>query len=606
MNDLLRLKPYFQRHRAKFLLGMLFVTLSNVCSTTYPRIAAATINNIDRSIKAHTFSGTDVARNIGWILLLTAGSGFFMYLTRRTIIVASRLIEFELRSDVLRALERLPLRYFQQTPTGELMAYSTNDISATREFIGPAVMYTANTITTFLFVVTMMLIINPVITFYALLPLPLVSFAVYKLGGKVHIMFKDAQDHYAKMTAVAQENLSGVRVIRAYTREDHEVERWRGMSKGYLKKMMGLVRFEAVTMPLMICLIGISQLMVLGAGGYFVMQGSFTIGELTQFFIYLNQLIWPVVAVGWVTNLIQRASASMGRLGRIFDEVPDIADNDRTDRSMTALAGAIEFRNVKLQYKLGTQASTEKENTPAALKAPYSLGSAAESLSLTIRAGETIGIVGETGAGKSSFVNVIPRLFDVSEGAILLDGRDIREIPLSLVRHSIAIVPQESFLFSESIANNIRFGKPNASMDEVVEASIAAQLHDNVKSFPDGYNTITGERGVTLSGGQKQRTAIARAVIRKPSILIFDDALSAVDTETEEHVLQNLKSVMAGRTSMFIAHRISTVKHADRIVVLHKGCIAELGTHDELLERGGIYAEMYHRQLLEDEISAFD
>jgi len=591
MNQLLRLKPYFTRHRAKFLLGMLFVTLSNVCSTTYPRIAGATIDDIDRNIKAHAFSGADVAKNIALMVLFTAGSGFFMYLTRRTIIVASRLIEFELRSDVLRALERLPLRYFQQTPTGELMAYSTNDISAVREFLGPAVMYTANTVTTFLFVLSMMIHLNPTITLFALLPLPLVSFAVYKLGSKVHVLFKDAQDHYGKMTAQAQENLSGVRVIRAYTREEHETERFYHLSKGYLQKMMRLVRFEAVTMPLMIFLIGISQLMVLGVGGYFVMQGKATIGDVTQFFIYLNQLIWPVVAVGWVTNLVQRASASMGRLGRIFDERSEIADTDRTNTSITAIQGAIAFRNVKLRYRPD---------------APYSLGSADASISLDIRAGETIGIVGETGAGKSSFVNLIPRLFDVSEGELLLDGQDIRTIPLQTVRHSIAIVPQESFLFSDTLADNIRFGKPNASMDEVVEASIIAQLHENVKDFPEGYNTVVGERGVTLSGGQKQRTAIARAVIRQPSIIIFDDALSAVDTETEERILQGLRRVMEGRTSIIIAHRISTVKHADRIVVLQSGTIAERGTHEELLAHGGIYAEMYQRQLLEDEISAMD
>jgi ATP-binding cassette subfamily B protein len=598
MNELLRLQPYFQRHRVKFLLGALFVTLSNVCSTLYPRIAGMTIDEIDRSIKAHHFSSVNMAQNIGLILLLTAGSGYFMYLTRRMTIVASRLIEFELRSDVLGALERLPLRYFQHTPTGELMAYSTNDISAVREFLGPAVMYSANTVTTFLFVITMMIWTNPTITFWTLLPLPLVSYAVYKLGGKVHVMFKDAQDHYAKMTAQAQENISGVRVVRAYVREKEEIERFRFLSKAYRKKMMNLVRFEAVTMPLMIFLIGISQLMALGVGGYLVMQGAATVGQLTQFFIYLNQLIWPVVAVGWVTNLVQRASASMGRLGRIFNEQSEIADTEQTDRSFTdstAVRGSVEFQGVKLQYRGAN-----------GLLPAYSLGSATEAISFSIQAGETLGIVGETGAGKSSLVNLIPRLFDPSEGKVLIDGRDIRSIPLQTLRQAIAIVPQESFLFSDSIADNIRFGKPAASMDEVIEASIIAQLHDNVKDFPEGYETIVGERGVTLSGGQKQRTAIARAIIRQPAIIIFDDALSAVDTETEERILQGLKRVMAERTSILIAHRISTVKNADKILVINDGCVAEYGSHEELLARGGIYAEMYSRQLLEDEISMID
>ncbi len=591
MKELFRLMPYFKRHKNKFLLGMVFVTISNLCSTALPRVVGKTIDSIAHTAGTERFSSTDIAIHIGYMLLLTAGSGFFMYLTRRTIIVGSRLIEFELRSDVLGALERLPLRYFQQTPTGELMAYSTNDISAAREFIGPGIMYTTNTVTTFLFALSMMIALNPMITFFALLPLPLVSYAVYKLGGKVHLMFKDAQDYYAKLTAQAQENISGVRVIRAYSRADNEIKRFKTASEGYKAQMMKLVRFEAVTMPLMIFLIGISQLMVLGAGGYYVIRGKATIGDVTQFFIYLNQLIWPVVAVGWVTNLTQRAAASVARLGRIFDEKSEIADTEQTDTSITTIRGSIEYRGVRLKYSPD---------------APYSLGSDAEGISFIINAGETIGVVGETGSGKSSLVNLIPRLFNVTDGTLLIDGHDIRTIPLDVVRHSIAIVPQESFLFSDTIADNIRFGKPNASMDEVVEASITAQLHENIKSFPDGYSTIVGERGVTLSGGQKQRTAIARAGIRQPSIIIFDDALSAVDTETEEKILNGLKRVMAGRTSILIAHRLSTVKNADRIVVLDKGLVVEVGTHEELFAKGGMYADMYSRQLLEEEIASLD
>lgn len=583
--------PYLQRHREKFLLGFFFVTISNICSTIMPRVVGYTIDSIAETAGTARFSHWDVAVHIGYMIALTAGSGFFMYLTRRTIIVGSRLIEFELRSDVLGALERLPLRYFQKTPTGELMAYSTNDISAAREFLGPGIMYTANTITTFIFALSMMIILNPMITLFALLPMPLVSLAVYRLGKKVHFMFRDAQDFYAKMTAQAQENISGVRVVRAYSRAENEIQRFRTASEGYRGRMMRLVRFEAVTMPLMVLLIGISQLCVLGAGGYYVIHGKATIGDVTQFFIYLNQLIWPVVAVGWVSNLVQRGAASLGRLGRIFDEVSDIRDTEHTDHSIQAIRGDISFSDVQLRYEPDAR---------------HALGSETGGVSFSIKAGEIIGIVGETGSGKSSLVNLIPRLFNPTGGIIHIDGHDIRTIPLHVLRSAVGIVPQESFLFSLTIADNIRFGNHTASMDEVIEASITAQLHENVKTFPDAYNTMVGERGVTLSGGQKQRTAIARAIIRQPSIVIFDDALSAVDTETEEKILQGLRTVMKDRTSLIIAHRLSTVKNADRIMVLERGLIIEIGTHEELLANNGMYADMYSRQLLEDEIALFD
>lgn len=591
MKELFRLKPYFVRHKWMFILGFLFVTISNICSTSLPRVVGKTIDSIAQSVGKNTFSSTDIAWHIGLMFALTAGSGFFMFLTRKTMIVASRKIEYELRSDVLSALERQPLRYFQRTPTGELMAYSTNDITAIREFFGPAVMYSANTVTTFFFALSMMIALSPLITIMALLPMPFVSYGVYRIGAKVHLLFKDAQDHYGKMTAKAQENLSGVRVIRAYGREEDEIKAFHSMGEGYLRKMMRLVNIEAVMMPLMISLIGLSQVLVLGTGGYLVMRGQATIGDVTQFFIYLNLLIWPVIAIGWVTNLIQRAAASTGRLGRVFDEVPDIADSDATNSAITTIHGNVEFRNVRMKY---------------AQNLPFAIGNENGGISFTVKAGETVGIVGETGSGKSTLVNLVPRLFNHTDGEVLIDGQPIHTIPLHTLRSAIAIVPQEAFLFSMNIADNIRFGKPNASMDEVVEASIIAQMHENVKGFPEGYATVVGERGVTLSGGQKQRTAIARAVLCQPSILIFDDSLSAVDTETEEKILRGLREVMQNRTSIIIAHRISTVKNADTIIVLDHGMIAERGTHEQLIEQGGIYAAMYSRQLLEEEISAIE
>ncbi len=591
MKELFRLKPYFVRHKWMFILGFLFVTISNICSTSLPRVVGKTIDSIAQSVGKNTFSSTDIAWHIGLMFALTAGSGFFMFLTRKTMIVASRKIEYELRSDVLSALERQPLRYFQRTPTGELMAYSTNDITAIREFFGPAVMYSANTVTTFFFALSMMIALSPFITIMALLPMPFVSYGVYRIGAKVHLLFKDAQDHYGKMTAKAQENLSGVRVIRAYGREEDEIKAFHSMGEGYLRKMMRLVNIEAIMMPLMISLVGLSQVLVLGTGGYLVMRGEATIGDVTQFFIYLNLLIWPVIAIGWVTNLIQRAAASTGRLGRVFDEVPDIADSDATNHAITTIHGNVEFRNVRMKY---------------APNLPFAIGDENGGISFTIKAGETIGIVGETGSGKSTLVNLVPRLFNHTDGEVLIDGQPINTIPIHTLRSAIAIVPQEAFLFSMNIADNIRFGKPNASMDEVVEASIIAQMHENVKGFPEGYATVVGERGVTLSGGQKQRTAIARAVLCQPQIIIFDDSLSAVDTETEEKILRGLREVMQNRTSIIIAHRISTVKNADTIIVLDHGMIAERGTHEQLIEQGGIYAAMYSRQLLEEEISAIE
>ncbi|MCS6808620.1 MAG: ABC transporter ATP-binding protein [Bacteroidota bacterium] len=591
MKELLRLKPYFVRYKWMFVLGFIFVTISNICSTSLPRVVGATIDAITGSRAVQALSTHDIALHIGLMFALTAGSGFFMFLTRKTIIVASRKIEYELRADVVQALSRLSLGYFQRTPTGELMAYSTNDIAAVREFIGPAVMYSANTLTTFIFALSMMITLSPSITVAALLPMPLVSYGVYRIGARVHVLFKAAQDHYAKMTTQAQENLSGVRVIRAYGCEEYEILAFASMAEDYRNRMMSLVRIEASMMPLMMSLIGLSQVLVLGVGGYLVMHGQATIGDVTQFFIYLNQLIWPVIAIGWVTNLVQRAAASARRLGRVFDEVPEITDSEETDSTITELRGDIEFRNVRMRY---------------ANNLPFVLGSEDCGISFRVAAGQCVGIVGETGSGKSTLVHLIPRLFDVTHGEILIDGVPLRRIPLRVLRSNIALVPQESFLFSMTIADNIRFGKPSASVDEIIQASVIAQLHENVEHFPQGYTTLVGERGITLSGGQKQRTAIARAILCQPRILIFDDALSAVDTETEEKILHALKRVMASRTSIIIAHRISTVKHADVILVLSNGMIIEHGTHEELLAHGGVYADMYSRQLLEEEISLLE
>lgn len=582
MRELQRLFPYLRRHRTQYVLGVLFVTISNICSAAAPYLVGSVID----LLVGGSFTAIDIALRIGGLLLLTAGSGYFMFLTRQQIIVASRDIEYELRNDLLVTIQNLPLRYFQRTSTGDLMAHATNDIAASREFLGPAIMYTANTATTFLFALIMMLFISPVITIAALLPLPLISYITYRIGKKVHTVFREVQDHFAQLTAAAQENMSGVRVVRAYVREAYEASAFQVISKQYLQRNLQLTRVQSLIMPSMMFLAGLSQILVLGVGGQKVISGAVSLGQLTQFFIYLNLLIWPVIAVGWVTNLVQRAAASMGRLGKIFDEHRDIADSDATQYNVEKLSGALEFRNVHFRYS---------DAMPEVLS----------NINISIPAGATVGIVGKTGSGKSTFINLLPRLFDTTSGSVLIDGHDVRSIPLATLRSSIAVVPQESFLFSASLADNILFGAPYASMDDVIEAASIAQLHNDVKDFPEGYSTMVGERGITLSGGQKQRTAIARAVIRRPSILIFDDSLSAIDTQTEERILRGLQSIMQGRTSIIIAHRISTVKKADIIIVLDEGAIAETGTHETLMAHNGLYADMYKRQLLEEEIEKF-
>ncbi len=579
---LLRLAPYFKKYKVRFLLGILFVTISNYCSTAIPPVVGAIINGL-REQHANTDFITEA---IIKILLLTGGSGVFMMLTRMTIIVGSRLIEYDVRNDLLRAIEKQNVSFFHQYSTGSLMAHATNDISALREFIGPAIMYSANTITTFIFAITLMVHLNASITFVALFPLPIMAYATYAIGRKVHFAFKDVQEHFGSLTSQVQEALSGVRVVRAYSREEYERIGFNKSSTEYSQKNLRLAKIQSMTMPSMMLLVGLSNVLVLSYGGFQVMQGKALLGDLSQFFIYLNQLIWPVAAIGWVMNLIQRASASTLRLTAILNSQPEIKDNVGTDNAIQSVSGEINFNNVSFRYKSRDVAVLEN-------------------ITLHIPNGTSLGIVGATGAGKSSFVNLIPRLQDVTSGLITIGGHEITKIPIQTLRNTIGIVQQEPFLFSLSIADNIRFGKPDATEEEVIQASKRAALHDDIATLHDGYNTIVGERGITLSGGQKQRTAIARALVREPKILILDDALSAVDTSTEEKILNGLTEIMKDRTTIIIAHRLSTVKNCDKIIVIDNGTIAEEGTHQELIQLGKLYSEMYERQLLEQEIGEY-
>ena len=579
LTELRRILPYTRRYPKLVGWGLVFITLSNVCSTTIPHVVGETID----TLKVSAFASSEIAWLIAQILLLTIGSGFFMFATRRTIILMSRFIEEDLRNDFVKAIKDQSQRFFHDRSTGSLLAHFSNDIGAVREFIGPAIMYTANTITTFAFALTWMMNINIPLTFAILIPVPLVATLTYKLGKLIHANYKRVQEQYEHITTHAQETASGVRVVRAYVRGDHEAERFDELSADYYRKNMRLARVQSLMMPGMTVLFNLSYVIVISFGGYLVMQSSMSVGELTQFFIYLNQLLWPIAAIGWVTSMIQRGAASMARLGAIFEAPSDVVDADNAQRP-DEIRGTIEFDNVSLAYD-GT--------TPVL-----------SNISVTVPAGSSLGIVGTVGSGKSSLIGLLPRLYDVTSGAVRIDGIDVRNISIVTLRGSIAVVPQESFLFSETIRENIRFGRPTASDEEVEQAAQRAQLHADVMSLPQGYDTVVGERGVTLSGGQKQRTSLARAIASDPSILVLDDSLSAIDADTEERILRGLDDVMKGRTTILISHRISTVKKCTNIIVLQNGTIAEQGSHIELLELGGIYADMYERQQLEQQLTS--
>ncbi len=581
LSELRRLFPYFRRYRSRIVWGLIFITISNICSTTIPHMVGITIDTIQKS----EYSEGDIWWLIAKILLLTVGSGLGMFATRRTIIVMSRFVEEDLRNDFLAAIQLQAQQFYHDRSTGSLLAHFTNDIASVREFIGPAIMYSANTVTTFLFVVSWMISINGLLTAAILVPVPFVAWVTYTLGKKIHDRYKTVQEQYEHVTTQSQETFSGVRVVRAFAREHNEGERFSKISSDYYTKNMLLARIQSIMMPGMTVLFNLSYIVVISIGGYQVMKQLLSVGQLTQFFIYLNQLLWPIAAIGWVTGMIQRGAASMGRLGIILDSIPAIRNTEVTNHSIRNLLGKVRFNNVSLSYNPGFNSLVLKD------------------ISFEIPAGGSLGILGTVGSGKSSAVNLIPRLYDATGGVVMIDDHDVRTIPLEVLRRDVAVVPQESFLFSDSIRNNVCFGRYDATDEQVRFAATCAQLDKDIEQMPKGLDTVVGERGITLSGGQKQRTALARAILSAPSILILDDSLSAVDTDTEERILMGLRDVMKGRTTIVISHRVSTLKHCDRVIVLHKGAVAEEGTHAELIALDGRYAETYERQLLEQEIS---
>jgi len=589
-NVLSRLKVHLLGHRSRIAAGFICVVLTNVFLLAAPRVTGYAVDSLAQSITREKLTYYGLA-----IVGLAVCEGVFRFSMRRLIIGVSRDIEYELRNDLFRHLETLPTSFYQKNKTGDLMSRATNDLSNVRMLLGPGIMYTANTIVVTVFAVVVMLKINWHLTLLALLPLPAVSAIVRHFGSKIHDLTEESQARLADLSARVQESMAGIRVVKAFVQEKYEIDEFEGMNRSLVAKNRELIRVQSVFYPTMELMIGMAVVIVIWVGGRQVIQGTISLGDFVAFTVYLARLTWPMIALGWVVNLLERGRASMQRLNYIFDTVPEVKDRrvgalyERPGRLQTApterdleIEGAIEFRNLNFAYN----------GTPTL-----------RNISLIIPKGKTVAIVGATGSGKSTLVQLIPRLYNAPPDSLFIDGVSIERLPLQWLRRAIGFIPQDTFLFGETIRENIAFGVESATDAEIQRAAEISQIDTDVQSFPNKYETVVGERGITLSGGQKQRTAISRAVIRDPKILILDDALSSVDTYTEERILHQLKQVMRNRTCVLISHRVSTVKEADEIIVLERGQIVERGTHAELLARNGYYAELHRRQLLEEELA---
>jgi ATP-binding cassette, subfamily B, multidrug efflux pump len=579
MTPFRKLLSYFARYKRTIIIGTACVFMTNVVRLTAPLVLRHAVDDL-----ASQITNSKLLEYAGLIVLIALTQGVFLFAQRRLLINMSRDIEYDLRNDFYEHLQKLPFEFYQTHRTGDLMARATNDLSAVRMIVGPALMYSMNTVFAMALIVPLMGSVSWRLTLLAFLSMPLVATATNYFSKRIHDRFEKVQEYFGTVSNRAQESLAGVRVIRAYTQEPAEIESFKQVNREFVNRNLQLIRLSGIFHPILQFFIGLGFIAVLWFGGRLVVSGQISIGQFVQFTLLLGYLVWPMIALGWVINIFQRGMASMGRMHHIMSIEPAIRDTDEV-LDIDQITGEIEFSDLTFSYAQAREPALKHIN-------------------LHIAPGETVAFVGAVGSGKSTLMNLITRLLDAEPGQVLIDGRPIREIPLAVLRSSVGYVPQETFLFSETVAENIAFGVERAMPDEIERAATEAGIAEDILEFPEGFETLVGERGITLSGGQKQRTAIARALIRRPKILILDDALSSVDTYTEERILGYLRQIMVGRTSLIVSHRVSTVKDADLIVVLEDGQIAERGTHDSLVARGGIYAELYEKQLLEEELAA--
>ncbi len=586
MKELQYLNKYFIKYKYRFLLGIIITIIAQIFSLFTPKLISASIKVIESFSQNNTVSVTiirnELLHNILLIISTTIIAGFLTFLMRQTLIVMSRHVEFDLKNEVFRQYENLSQNFYKQNRTGDLMNRISEDVGKVRMYVGPAVMYTINTFIRFTIVIVYMYNVSPRLTLYTLLPLPILSYIIFKLSSEINKRSTVFQQYLSKISSFTQEVFSGIRVIKAYSLEKQHQNNLIDLSIESKEKSMSLAKVQSLFGPLMLALIGVSNLVVIYFGGMMYINGSIkSIGTIAEFILYVNMLTWPVASLGWVSSMIQEAEASQKRINEFLKIEPEIKNKLKEH---TLIKGAIQFNNVSFTYQ-------------------DTLIKALENVSFTIQKGETLAILGKIGSGKSSIISLISRLYDVTDGEILIDGSDIRQVNLFDLRNSIGIVPQDAFLFSDTIKNNIKFGKENATEVEVIEAAKKAMVHDNIIHFNKQYDTILGERGITLSGGQKQRVSIARALIKNPPILLLDDCLSAVDTETEEAILNNLLAFCKDKTTIIVSHRISSAKNADKIIILEEGNIIQQGTHNELVSQDGYYKELYIRQLSEKELS---
>ncbi len=581
IENLKPLFPYMRRYRRGFLVGGFFAVCSNAIWVMFPEVIRRAIDDMTQHL-----SYRGILFYAGLLVAVALSKGIFLFLTRWVLIGISRDIEYDIRNDLFQVLERQSPTYFQENRTGDIMARATNDLNAVRMLLGPAIMYSANTLLFTVGALVFMIRISPWLTLLAFVPLPAASILVQYFGRRIHERFERIQAMYSDISAQVQENVAGARLVRAFAQEDAEIGAFERANTEYIRRALLLVRLMGMLWPTLEFMLGLSLVVVLLVGGHEVISHRISVGAFVAFTTYMAMLTWPVIALGWVVNLVQRGTASVTRIHEILIAEPSISDATlpATGPITTEILGDIEFRNLTFTYDNGT--------------AP-----ALRNINLRIPAGSSFAIVGPTGSGKTTLVRLIPRLLEVERGMLLLDGHSVMDYPLEMERRAIGFVPQETFLFSQSIRENIAFGAPDAPEEEILKAAGIAHIRDEILEFPKGFDTLVGERGITLSGGQKQRTAIARALVRDPRILILDDALSSVDTYTEERILSGLAEAMRGRTTIFISHRVSTVRHADQIAVLVNGSIVELGTHEELIARNGYYTELHEKQMLEEELA---